>query len=74
MSEHKEGTYGVACVSALTTGGHMAKVLNGRGKHRGVTGIRQVQGGLGSPCAMVTTSEVKKVPPNEGGPGPNFSG
>ena len=63
----------MARFSAWITGGQTAKGASGGGKHRGVTGNRQGQGGLGSTNAVVLTGEGKTVPPNQGGPGLSVS-
>ena len=56
--QHKESTEGASRFSARVTGGQTAKVASGGHKHRGVTGSRQVQGGLESPHAVVPPREV----------------
>ena len=73
-SKHKGDTEGAARFPACATGGQKAKDTNGGGKHRGVTESRQDQGGLGSPHAVVPTSEGKTFPPNQGGPGTSVRG
>ena len=64
----------VRCDFQRTTGGQTENGASGGRKHRGVTGSRQDQGGLGSHNVLVTPSEGKTGPPNQGGPVPIFSG
>ena len=60
--------------SVRTTGGQTTKGARGMGKHIGVTGISQDQGGLGSLHLVLSTSDRETGPPNQGGPGPSVSG
>ena len=72
--ECKGGTKGVAQFSVHAAGGKTEMGASGRRKHRGVTGIRQGQGGLVSTSVMVRPSEGNTAPPDQGWTGTSVGG
>ena len=77
-SEDGEGkrkgcTEGAAQSSARAAEGHTITSASSGFNHRGFTGSRQGQGGLGSPHAVVPPNEGKTPPPDQGGTGTSAS-